>query len=133
MQTLFDVFGGCGTLGLPLASAFRRVVGIELDSSAVDSANAGAVAHGLHNVSYHRVDLAGGVWPSDIAPVDGDIVIVDPPRAGLHPDFLAVVKRVCPFFVRITAAWCGASPTTLVVARRFAAEHAAAGVRVMQS
>ncbi|HJN74718.1 MAG TPA: 23S rRNA (uracil(1939)-C(5))-methyltransferase RlmD [Myxococcota bacterium] len=77
---LWDLYCGTGAIGLYLAPRFDEVVGVELDPGAVEDARANAARNG-RTVEYHcgRVE--------DVLPRlrGDDIVVVDPPRAGLHP------------------------------------------------
>ncbi len=88
-----DLYGGAGTIGLPVARVAREVVGIELQGSAVELANINARSNGIVNYQAHvssseRVDsgLLEGV----------DTIIVDPPRAGLSPRAVALLLAVKP-------------------------------------
>lgn len=112
----WDLFCGTGALGLSLAvrGLVDRLVGIELDSSAVRDAAANAATNGVpaHKAAFRAVNLdtgisgllldtvqpaGGSAAPATDDPAAGalprpDLVIVDPPRAGLHPKLLGELR-----------------------------------------
>ncbi len=77
---LLDLYCGTGSIGLYLADDFEEVVGVELDEGSVRDARANAERNGLH-ATFH----SGAVEAVVEALGGGDVVVVDPPRAGLHP------------------------------------------------
>lgn len=87
-HTLVDLYCGTGALGLACAASFQRVVGIDLNPASISDARENAARNGiaaefLHGEVERRVsELDVGADP---------VVIVDPPRSGLHPDALAFV------------------------------------------
>ncbi len=77
---LLDLYCGTGTIALWLAGRFDDVVGIERNEEAVADARENAARNGVAGVRF----LAGPV--EDVAQgLAADVVVVDPPRAGLHP------------------------------------------------
>ena len=86
--TLVDLYCGVGAIGLVLASGYRRVVGVELIPEAIEVARANAAQAGIES-EWH----AGKV--EEVLPkLELDAprhVVVDPPRAGLHPKAAAFV------------------------------------------
>lgn len=89
---LWDLYCGAGSISLCAAKRAKYVVGVEVVESAVLDARANAVANGIGNVEFHaedmRVSITGGALQSVPRP---DVIIVDPPRAGMHPE---VVQRL---------------------------------------
>jgi 23S rRNA (uracil1939-C5)-methyltransferase len=75
-----DLYGGAGSVGLPLARQAKSVRGIEIDAAAVARAEASAAAADLSN--YEAVTLPAQRLTSDDLQ-GADVVVVDPPRAGL--------------------------------------------------
>jgi len=78
---LIDLYCGAGAIGLYLADRFPAVLGVELNEAAVADARANAARSGVSNATY----IAGPVEAHLDAVTAGDVVVVDPPRAGLHP------------------------------------------------
>jgi 23S rRNA (uracil1939-C5)-methyltransferase len=86
--TLVDLYCGTGALGLACAARFDRVVGIDVNAASIADARQNAADNGVAaeffagEVERRVQELAIGERP---------VVIVDPPRVGLHPDALAFV------------------------------------------
>ena len=81
-EAVLDLYCGTGTIGLCLAPAAREVVGIELVEAAVQNARDNAALNRIENVEF----IAGEVADVLAArPIEADVVVVDPPRAGLLP------------------------------------------------
>jgi len=77
-----ELYSGVGAIGLPLAAAGHQVTGVEIVPEAVEFAERTTRAAGLTNYTTHTV----AAEKMDAALLkDADCVIVDPPRAGLHP------------------------------------------------
>lgn len=88
---VYDLYSGTGSIGMLLAKrGAKEVYGLEEIESAVDNARANAQANGLNNC-FFRAGKVEKLLESLLAEVPPDLVIVDPPRAGLHPK---VVKRL---------------------------------------
>jgi tRNA/tmRNA/rRNA uracil-C5-methylase (TrmA/RlmC/RlmD family) len=90
IEHLYDIYCGTGTISLSLASRANKVTGVEIIEDSVLSARENAKRNGIENVSFICGDafevLAGLPAP--------DLLVVDPPRMGLHPKAL---KRVLDF------------------------------------
>ncbi|HEY7728406.1 MAG TPA: 23S rRNA (uracil(1939)-C(5))-methyltransferase RlmD, partial [Candidatus Eisenbacteria bacterium] len=94
-ETVLDLYSGTGTFTLPLARRAREAIGIESAEAAVEDARRNAARNGIANARFLRGEAMealrerfgpGGV-PRGAAPARPpvDAVVVDPPRAGLHP------------------------------------------------
>lgn len=70
-----------------LAGQAERVFGIEEIASAVSDARANAERNGIHNCSFEAGKVEA-LLPELVAQHPADLVIIDPPRAGLHPKAL---------------------------------------------
>ena len=90
VENLYDVYCGTGTISLALAQRAARVTGIELVEDSVLSARENAARNGIENAAFICGD-AFEVMQGLPAP---DMLVVDPPRMGLHPKAL---KRVIEF------------------------------------
>jgi 23S rRNA (uracil1939-C5)-methyltransferase len=98
---VLDVYSGTGTFTLAIAGRAREVVGIESNEAAVRDAERNAARNGIGNVRFLAGDAMEllrdhfGLGTRGGAPagegVEVDAVLVDPPRAGLHP---GVVSRL---------------------------------------
>ena len=82
-KMVFDLYCGTGTIGQIMAEAgSKKVVGIELVEEAVVSANENAERNGLTNCTFIAGDVLQKVDELTDTP---DLIIVDPPRDGIHP------------------------------------------------
>jgi 23S rRNA (uracil1939-C5)-methyltransferase len=97
-ETVWDLYCGAGSLGLALSSRVRRVVGFELDRQAVADAFENSR---LNNLS-HCQFLAGDLKERMVETVRTgalplpEVVITDPPRAGMHPKVVQAIKELAP-------------------------------------
>ena len=85
-EVLYDLYCGTGTLGLALARPGTRLLGFEVVPSAVEDARKNAAANGVQNATFVEGDVR--VALADVDAGDRprpDVIVVDPPRAGLHP------------------------------------------------
>jgi tRNA (uracil-5-)-methyltransferase len=80
-ERLLDLYCGSGLFSLALSGTFGRVLGIELDPLGIETARLNADDNGIANAEF-RAEPAEGLSWSEERP---DVVIVDPPRSGLHP------------------------------------------------
>jgi 23S rRNA (uracil1939-C5)-methyltransferase len=82
-ETVFDLYCGTGTIGLALAGGAGRVWGLEISEESVACAVENAVLNGIENASFFAGNVGqtlGELVERAGAP---DVVVVDPPRAGL--------------------------------------------------
>ncbi|MDF1522503.1 MAG: methyltransferase, partial [Trueperaceae bacterium] len=73
-----DLYAGSGVIGMHLAPRVARVTALEIDRGAVERGRADAARLGLANVHHVRLDVRDLTVPDDV-----DLIVVDPPRAGL--------------------------------------------------
>lgn len=97
-QVVHDLYCGTGTISLWMAGRCRSVVGCELEPSSLRDAEANARDNGVTNARFLALDLkhyarAVRELPDTLRP---DIVVVDPPRAGLHPDLITELRALRP-------------------------------------
>lgn len=85
-QTLYDLYCGTGTIGLYLAKDVKKVVGLELIPEAIDIARINADLNHISNIEFVCGDMKDvfndHFYQTHRQP---DVIILDPPRAGLHP------------------------------------------------
>jgi len=105
-EVVFDLYCGTGTIGLFCAHKAAKVYGIEVNESAVESARGNALKNGIKNVSF----LLGGVEQRlGELTEKPDVLIVDPPRAGLEGDTVAQ----CAEFGAEKIVYVSCNPSTL--------------------
>lgn len=84
-KTVFDLYSGTGTIGQIVAKKAKKVIGIEIIEEAVEAANKNAKMNGLENCTFIAGDVLKKIDELKERP---DIIILDPPRAGVHPKAL---------------------------------------------
>ncbi len=95
-DVVLDAYCGTGTISLLLAEKAHRVVGIESIRAAVEDARLNAEHNQIENVEF-IVGEVERVVPKRLAKGEVyDVVVLDPPRKGCHPDVLAAVVEAKP-------------------------------------
>ncbi|HKL22932.1 MAG TPA: 23S rRNA (uracil(1939)-C(5))-methyltransferase RlmD, partial [Tichowtungia sp.] len=97
-EKVYDLFCGTGSIALFAAKHCGRVLGIELVESAVADAQKNADAHGAENCTFRQMDLMHfGKIREDLEAFGlPDVVITDPPRAGMHPKAVQMLRELAP-------------------------------------
>ncbi len=108
-ERVFDLFCGIGTIALALAPSAGEVWGIEVEPGAVSDAERNAERNGIANAHFIAADARLGVRPLLERAGNPDVVVVDPPRAGLSKK---VVRRVLECEAR-RIVYVSCNPTTL--------------------
>lgn len=94
---VYDLYCGAGSVSLFVASQARHVVGVELVAEAVENARANARANGVENCTFVSGDLLKVFTPAFVDQQGRpDVLIVDPPRAGLHPKVVQRLAQLRP-------------------------------------
>jgi 23S rRNA (uracil1939-C5)-methyltransferase len=108
-EQLFDLYCGIGTIALTLAARAREAVGVEIVEAAVADAIANARANDVTNVRFYAGDIRLAM--RELVEREGrpDVVVVDPPRAGLSQKVVRRIAEAAPR--RIVYVSC--NPTTL--------------------
>ncbi len=96
-EVLFDVYCGMGCVGLFLARGVARVFGFENDTQSVENARSNARKNGLRNIQFQVCD-ASEAFSRESRRRFGqpDIIVLDPPRPGLHKSVVKRLLRVLP-------------------------------------
>ena len=116
-EVVYDLYCGTGTIGMFCAHAAREVYGIEINETAVKNAARNAAKNGIENVHFVAADV--GKILSDVDFPRPDVVIVDPPRAGLSGDMpQQVVDLEAPVIVYVSC-----NPATLARDLRFLTQN----------
>ena len=84
-KTVFDLYSGTGTIAQLMAPAARKVIGVEIVEEAVEAAKKNAAANGLDNCEFIAGDVLKVLDEVEEKP---DMIILDPPRDGIHPKAL---------------------------------------------
>lgn len=111
-ETVWDLYCGAGSIALFIASHVGRVVGFEVVEEAVEDAYKNCQLNGIENCTFRVGDLKDVIKDARNSVQTGgepDVVITDPPRAGMHPKVVQVLQEVAP--KRIITVSC--NPSTL--------------------
>jgi len=108
-ERVFDLYCGIGTIALALALDAAEVVGVESVERAVADAIANARANGVDNARFYAGDVRTAMRPLLEEEGSADVVVIDPPRAGLSQK---VVRRVLEVEAE-KIVYVSCNPTTL--------------------
>lgn len=126
---LLDLYCGAGTIGLALARRFESLLGVEQSAGAVRDAESNARRNGIANAQFVAQDAEAWVDDPDARPGRFDLVVVDPPRAGLHPRALqGMLALEAPVIVYVS---CNPSTLARDVKTMAAAGYGATRLRVV--
>lgn len=91
-DVVYDLYCGTGSIGISISDSVRQVVGIELVESSIENAKKNAALNGITNCEFLCGDLKA-LLTKDVAWKERfgvpDVIIVDPPRSGIHPKAVA--------------------------------------------
>ncbi len=105
---IFDLYSGTGTIAQVLSPAAEEIIGVEIVKEAVDAARLNAERNGLDNCRF----ICGDVFKTlDSLPQGPDIIILDPPREGVHPK---AMERISDEFAPPYIVYVSCKATSLV-------------------
>jgi len=91
-DVVYDFYSGTGTISLLLANKAKKVYGIEIIKEAVEAAKQNAILNNINNVEFVNEDVKDFVKQQS-GTEKPDYIVVDPPRAGLHPNLIKFIKN----------------------------------------
>lgn len=96
-ELVYDLYTGTGSIALYLARYCKKVIGIEQVEQAIRDANINASLNQIHNVAFYTADIAK-ILDHSFHAQNGvpNVVITDPPRAGMHPEVVNELLRMAP-------------------------------------
>ena len=96
-ETVYDLYTGTGTIAQFVSASASKVIGIEYVPEAIADAKVNAAANGITNCEFFAGDMKD-VLTSGFISEHGvpDVMIVDPPRAGMHPDVVRTILEAAP-------------------------------------
>ncbi|MDE7381405.1 MAG: 23S rRNA (uracil(1939)-C(5))-methyltransferase RlmD [Muribaculaceae bacterium] len=94
---VYDLYTGTGTIANFVARNAKKVVGIEYVEEAIEDAKLNSSVNGIDNTIFYAGDMKD-ILTEDFIELNGkpDIMIVDPPRAGMHEDVINVILSAQP-------------------------------------
>jgi len=111
-EIVYDLYSGTGTISIYISDKVRQVLGIEVIESAVKDARLNKEKNRVENVEFVLGDVKDEMnRVAEILTVVGrpDVLIVDPPRAGLHPKSVKRIAEIAPDKI----VYVSCNPTTL--------------------
>ncbi len=93
-ETVADLYCGTGTIGLSMAKNTKKVIGVEIEPSAVECARENAERNGIKNAEYFCGDASDReIWNKAFPCAAPDVVIFDPPRKGSTKELIDTVSN----------------------------------------
>jgi 23S rRNA (uracil1939-C5)-methyltransferase len=94
-ETLYDLYCGTGSIGIFCSKAARQVIGIELIEDAIEDAKINAASNGLANCTFYAGDTSA-ICTDEFFEKHGkpDVIITDPPRAGMHEKLVQQLLKI---------------------------------------
>lgn len=93
-ELVYDLYTGTGTIANFLSPKAKKVVGIEYVAEAIEDAKINSQENGISNTVFYAGDMKD-VLNEEFIEMNGhpDVIVVDPPRAGMHTDVINVLLK----------------------------------------
>ena len=96
-EMVYDLYTGTGTIANFVAKKAKKVIGIEYVPEAIEDAKINSEINGIENTLFYAGDMKDILTDEFIAEHGRpDVIITDPPRAGMHPDVIKTILRAAP-------------------------------------
>lgn len=96
-ETVYDLYTGTGTIANFVARQAKKVIGIEYVPEAIEDAKVNSQINGIDNTLFYAGDMKDVLNAEFIARHGHpDVIITDPPRAGMHPDVVQTILNAAP-------------------------------------
>ena len=96
-ELVYDLYTGTGTIANFVARGARRVIGIEYVADAIEDAKINSAVNGINNTLFFAGDMKDVLTDAFIEEHGRpEVMIVDPPRAGMHQDVVDVILNAAP-------------------------------------
>ena len=96
-EVVYDLYTGTGTIANFVARQARQVIGIEYVPEAIEDAKINSEINHIDNTLFYAGDMKDILTDEFIAQHGRpDVIITDPPRAGMHPDVVKTILRAAP-------------------------------------
>ena len=94
---VYDLYTGTGTIANFVAKKAKKVIGIEYVPEAIEDAKVNSQVNGIENTLFFAGDMKDILTDEFIAEYGRpDVIITDPPRAGMHPDVVKTILNAAP-------------------------------------
>ena len=96
-ELVYDLYTGTGTIANFVAGKARKVIGIEYVPEAIEDAKINSKINNIANTLFYAGDMKDILTDEFIsAHGNPDVIITDPPRAGMHPDVIKTILKAAP-------------------------------------
>ena len=96
-EVVYDLYTGTGTIANFVARQAKQVIGIEYVPEAIEDAKVNSQVNGIENTLFYAGDMKDILTDEFIAEHgQPDVIITDPPRAGMHPDVVKTILKAAP-------------------------------------
>jgi 23S rRNA (uracil1939-C5)-methyltransferase len=96
-ELVYDLYTGTGTIANFVAKKAKKVIGIEYVPEAIEDAKVNSEVNGIENTLFFAGDMKDILTDEFIAEYGRpDVIITDPPRAGMHPDVVKTILNAAP-------------------------------------
>ena len=96
-ELVYDLYTGTGTIANFVAGHAKKIIGLEYVAAAIDDAKANSALNGITNTDFYAGDIKD-LLGEEFLSTHGhpDVVITDPPRAGMHEDITKMLLKAAP-------------------------------------
>ncbi|SFC16798.1 23S rRNA (uracil1939-C5)-methyltransferase [Flexibacter flexilis DSM 6793] len=96
-EVVYDLYTGTGTIANFVARQAKQVIGVEYVEMAIEDAKINSQINGIDNTLFYAGDMKDVLNDDFVnAHARPDVIITDPPRAGMHADVVAMLLRLAP-------------------------------------
>ena len=96
-ETVYDLYTGTGTIANFIARDVKKVVGIEYVPEAIEDAKKNSALNSIENTLFFAGDIKSVLNTDFVKEHDiPDVIITDPPRAGMHQDVVQAILNIAP-------------------------------------
>ncbi|PJA28280.1 MAG: 23S rRNA (uracil(1939)-C(5))-methyltransferase RlmD [candidate division Zixibacteria bacterium CG_4_9_14_3_um_filter_46_8] len=95
-ERILDLYCGTGSISFSICGRVKEVIGIDSETSAIDDAISNRELNGIANCNFYVADSLDYLKIAISQGTTFDIVIADPPRAGMHPKMIPLLSKLSP-------------------------------------
>ena len=96
-ECVYDLYTGTGTIANFVADRVKRVIGVEYVPEAIEDAKENSAMNNISNTEFYAGDMKNVLTPAFVKEKGRpDVVILDPPRAGIHQDVIDCILDTAP-------------------------------------
>ncbi|WP_291725465.1 23S rRNA (uracil(1939)-C(5))-methyltransferase RlmD [Bernardetia sp.] len=94
-EVVYDLYTGTGTIANFVAKQAKQVIGVEYVEAAIEDAKVNSKLNGIENTLFYAGDMKDVLNEEFLEKhARPDVILTDPPRAGMHPDVIQMLLRI---------------------------------------